>query len=80
METAPRGTARTLQDKMDDEADEQQGEPWLEVLLEHGYDELALEHRIAMLSALCHLVMDSPTIRRAAFPANCARLGHGTAR
>jgi hypothetical protein len=28
-----------------------------------AYDELSLEHRLAMLSALCHLALDTPSIK-----------------
>ena len=55
-------SANLPQDKPEDELD-QQGEPWLGLLLEHSYDGMDLEHRVAMLSTLCHLALDSPTIR-----------------
>ncbi len=40
-----------------------------------GYDALSLEHRVSMLSALCHLAIDSPSIRQgAAWEASLAPL------
>lgn len=44
----------------------QLGEPWVEGLRYGEYDALPLEHRVAMLGALCHLAVDSPSIRCAA--------------
>ncbi|KAG1674622.1 hypothetical protein FOA52_001871 [Chlamydomonas sp. UWO 241] len=38
-------------------------EPWIVMLLNHDYDELPLEHRLAALSFLVNLVVNGPTVR-----------------
>ena len=44
---------------------EVEGEEWVAALKGRDYDELALSQRVALLSALCHLAIDCPTVRSA---------------
>ena len=59
-------------DEDEDEAEEEarqrrdeahEGEPWVALLRDEEYDSLSLEHRIALLHALCQLALESPTLK-----------------
>ena len=57
-----------MQEKQEEEEEEarrreQLGEAWVEALQGADYDGLSLEHRVGMLCSLCHLAMDSPSIK-----------------
>ena len=39
------------------------GEHWVAMLREHDYDGLPFEERVSMLTSLCQLVLESPTVR-----------------
>ena len=43
--------------------EERQGEEWVAALQTRSYDQLTLPQRVALLSALCHLAMDAPSVR-----------------
>ena len=53
--------AEAEEQRRKDEAHE--GEPWVAALRDGDYASLNLEERLSMLSTLCHLVLESPTVR-----------------